>query len=1542
MIDSRQLVSTPLACRRNSVPSHPPLAGAMVLVALPLLALLWGGCGTDPFPADIKADSSASIRIEAITPSQGPTGTRVTIRGGPFEDKIGVLFGAHAAVDPILVNTGMITAIAPPQLPGTVDVTVLSNQGQITVLGAFTYEAPVVRVDSIEPGFGPIEGGTLVTLRGAGIPANAGVLFGNVAAAQVTFVNDQLVTVITPAGPQGPVDVTVVHQGGNVVVPMQFLYGNGTPRDDGTDSDGDGLTDAQEEAGWEVWIDSFAQASTRTDTYFNVLHYAVTSDPLDPDTDGDGLTDDVEFLIKSDPRKKDSDDDGLRDAEEWNQWLTSPTSVDTDGDARGDPAAPLAPNQALFDGLELFEPSVLFLDPGDSARVVKPRATSPTLSDTDGDGVSDFDEFDSTIRNGVIADLPRLEYELVGDVDVRLMTEYAETEGETKETGVTLIESRTDTVASEQSNTIGWSFEVAQTIGIEAGSAETKTKVDTTLTAGIHGEHTWTNSVESSRTAGKETSEVTSKSKEFTETAAHGSIRTAIQLTNAGKTSFALDGLSVRVSQREKLKPLGDTSPATARKTIATLTPVFDTITLAPGETAGPFELAATGVNADAIKELMAMPDTLMLGTAALNLRDSSGLDYDFVREFTAAQTATLVIDFGDGELRTYTVATNVDRNPDSTYRGITMKRVLEEYLGLAPNDPKDGYRTFLDPNGSGFQVLRDLLDYRHTQRNGITRYCWNLISTDRAHTRVDFQSIVLRAGDFVQLIYSPDDDNDGVSNALAKATGIDQFPLTADDADGDGLSNKEEIIDGWIAFRDPSVPDTDQYATIMFATSSEDPAYPASQALGAPDGLAWAPASLDGIKASIHVRYDTPVYSNGAVIRELSGHGMIYQVDAVQNSNNALHTVWKGSDPTLPGAPRDFVVSWATTPYLVKGLRIWVDTDLSPNVQEQIDSIALRGRSVAGDPRERRVFSSPISPDADQDGLTDAQEKARASNPNDPDSDGDGLLDGADPFPIHTARTLYVQPGAPSGQNGNSWLTAYPRLQPAITRALNGQATSNDPTDDVSQIWVAAGTYKPNSRQDPIPLVNNLGVYGGFTGWDGVSFLGETKRGQRNINPLTNGCVISGDMNNNDTGAIDLDSSATGNRGDNCTTMLSAPTGIDASAVVDGFMLTGAYCREFTAGDSPGGALRCEFDAHPTIQNCLFLGNANQRYGAGIYLSGGPQPGETMVVRNCIFASNVGRAGGGVYVAPFGEVVFENCEFSRNDARRRTSQPGTELESTGGGARVRLSSAASRVHFNNCTFTGNQARNQGGGIYARGETSSGLGYLRVDRCRFTSNVTTIGARGGNFVGAGGGIYLDSSGSVSNSTFWDNRAGSNGGGMAVNDTLGALNSVGISNCTLAYNRVLPTQNGGWDGGGIIVWSASAVSVENTILWQNYYGTGAIPAWDASGAPLERHQIAAPSGTTMTSNCCLNGPGNFSGGSNLNADPLLTSLALGDLRLGDNSPCIDRGNTFVDLDPLLPGFQRLPQFDLFSNPRVVDGNGDGLEAVDIGAFEAPAQ
>ncbi len=77
------------------------------------------------------------------------------------------------------------------------------------------------------------------------------------------------------------------------------------------------------------------------------------------DRDGDGLSDSQEEIIGTDPDNPDTDSDGLTDGEEVLTWGTNPLNRDTDGDV-------------LLDGDE-----------------VHTYGTDPTNPDTDGDGIPD-------------------------------------------------------------------------------------------------------------------------------------------------------------------------------------------------------------------------------------------------------------------------------------------------------------------------------------------------------------------------------------------------------------------------------------------------------------------------------------------------------------------------------------------------------------------------------------------------------------------------------------------------------------------------------------------------------------------------------------------------------------------------------------------------------------------------------------------------------------------------------------------------------------------------------------------------------------------------------------------------------------------------------------------------------------------------------------------------------------------------------------------------------------------------------------------------
>lgn len=146
-----------------------------------------------------------------------------------------------------------------------------------------------------------------------------------------------------------------------------------------------------------------------------------------------------------------------------------------------------------------------------------------------------------------------------------------------------------------------------------------------------------------------------------------------------------------------------------------------------------------------------------------------------------------------------------------------------------------------------------------------------------------------------------------------------------------------------------------EQYASSVIGYSSQwsSTGWSAAQTLGAPNtfgygdiSTAWTSSVLNGANQFVSVGFATPVYSSGAVIRETDGNGFVYQVDAI-DSSNVYHTVWSGIDTSPTGAPVDFAVSWSTTSFVTKGLKIYVNTLATPT-WEEIDSIKLQGQLTA------------------------------------------------------------------------------------------------------------------------------------------------------------------------------------------------------------------------------------------------------------------------------------------------------------------------------------------------------------------------------------------------------------------------------------------------------------------------------------------------------------------------------------------------------------------------------------------------------------------
>lgn len=113
------------------------------------------------------------------------------------------------------------------------------------------------------------------------------------------------------------------------------------------------------------------------------------------DYDNDGLTNELEEAIGTDPMNPDSDGDGLNDGLEWNQTLTDPTKASSEEDGikdgdRDNDVDGLSNSEEINNGTD---PSKADSDnDGLTDKQEKELKTDPTKKDTDEDGLSDGDE----------------------------------------------------------------------------------------------------------------------------------------------------------------------------------------------------------------------------------------------------------------------------------------------------------------------------------------------------------------------------------------------------------------------------------------------------------------------------------------------------------------------------------------------------------------------------------------------------------------------------------------------------------------------------------------------------------------------------------------------------------------------------------------------------------------------------------------------------------------------------------------------------------------------------------------------------------------------------------------------------------------------------------------------------------------------------------------------------------------------------------------------------------------------------------------------
>jgi hypothetical protein len=234
------------------------------------------------------------------------------------------------------------------------------------------------------------------------------------------------------------------------------------------------------------------------------------------------------------------------------------------------------------------------------------------------------------------------------------------------------------------------------------------------------------------------------------------------------------------------------------------------------------------------------------------------------------------------------------------------------------------------------------------------------------------------------------------------------------------------------------------------------------------------------------------------------------------------------------------------------------------------------------------------------------------------------------------SGNVIYVNANATGANNGTSWTDAFTDLQIALSNLCSS----------VTEIWVAQGTYKPTTGTDrniSFVMKNGVAIYGGFNGT-------ETLLSQRNWR--TNVTTLSGNIG------------AAGNA-DNSHTVVLAGAGLNATAILDGFTVTGA------AGGTYGAGIYTD-QCSATISHCLITGNSSTVFGGGLACYNA-----SPIITDCIFSNNTSYSGGGMANGFGGMPVVTNCLFIDN----------TATYFAGGGG---LFSQNTSMTLTNCTFSGN------------------------------------------------------------------------------------------------------------------------------------------------------------------------------------------------------------------------------------------------------------
>ncbi|MGJ1386732.1 MBG domain-containing protein [Sphingobacterium spiritivorum] len=305
----------------------------------------------------------------------------------------------------------------------------------------------------------------------------------------------------------------------------------------------------------------------------------------------------------------------------------------------------------------------------------------------------------------------------------------------------------------------------------------------------------------------------------------------------------------------------------------------------------------------------------------------------------------------------------------------------------------------------------------------------------------------------------------------------------------------------------------------------------------------------------------------------------------------------------------------------------------------------------------------------------------------------------------------LYVKKGATG--TGDSWNNAMGELADALLFAKNNNAVATN--QQVKQIWVAGGTYKPlysaddnnlgnpDNYKNTFLMVKDVALYGGFSG-------NETTLAQRNLEIIANKSILSGTVYHilvsvNDVGSALIDG----------FTISKGKEGPLASSTIGGKYILSLH----------GGGI-FNYTSSPSISNCNFLLNIVDGLGGAIY-----NQNSSPNITNCNFTLNRAQHAAAIFNSVSSPIIF-NCKFSENSSDNM------------GGAMANIDGSSPKIY--NSLFANNKSSAYNGGAIWH----DGGNYALLINCNLYGN-TVNGINGGALNTTRGKI------SVYNSLLWDNQ-----------------------------------------------------------------------------------------------------------------------------------------------------------------------------------------